>query len=177
VVIDIVMPLLFLWLGWEPVKGSSTSFALFFLPFIFLNLYTLNLASLGKLTFRAVSFSQSAFLLQLSALWGIIFKQKASFHVTAKQQLEGNYLHLAYPHLLYILMAVGGMVVGITRDGLNASVATNLTWAAFNSAMFIPFITASFNFSEWRERLWRTAGKKEIAISSNINNDLGESGE
>ncbi len=151
VLIDIIMPLLFLYWGLKPVMATSTSFALFFLPFMFMNLYTLSLASNGRLTFRAISFSQSSFGLQLLALKSIIFKQKMGFSVTPKQQQEGNFLHLAYPHLIYIALIIIGAVVAIRREGINPSVATNLAWGGFNTFMFLPFIAASYKWDKLTE--------------------------
>ncbi|MGI5841093.1 MAG: glycosyltransferase [Patescibacteria group bacterium] len=165
VLIDIVMPLLFLFFGLRPVGATSTSFALFFLPFMFLNLYTLNLASEGRLTYRAMSFSQSSWVLQLKALKSIIFKQKMGFSVTPKQQQEGNFLYLAYPHIFYILLTIAGAVVAIGREGINSSVATNLAWGGFNTFMFLPYIKAAYKWerltSRFRDKQLKPSVKKK----------------
>jgi cellulose synthase (UDP-forming) len=161
VLIDILMPLLFLWLGVEPVTGSSATFALFFLPFMFLNLYTLSESSGGRLTFRAVSFSQSSFVLQLQALVSMILGQKMTFSVTAKQKQTGNYLSLAYPHIMYIILAIGGTIWALNRDGFNPSVATNVAWAIFNAMMFLPYIMAAYDWEGWR-RAWRLEQKLAV---------------
>jgi hypothetical protein len=69
------------------------------------------------------------------------------FAVTSKQALEGNFISLAYPHILYIVIIAGAAIVGINREGLTPSVATNITWGLFNVVMFTPFIYAAGN---WR---------------------------
>ncbi len=148
VFIDMLMPLIFLYTGIKPVGETTTSFILYFVPFIFLVFYTLNLVSRGSLTFKAIAFSHSSFILQLSALKDLIFGIKTSFSVTSKKALEGNFLFLAYPHLLYILLGIVGLVVAVLREGINPSVAANLSWTVFNIVMFIPFIAASFKWEQ-----------------------------
>lgn len=145
VLIDILMPLIFLFGGVQPVAATTTSFALFFIPFIFASLYTLSLASGGSVTLRAIAFSQSSFMLHLLALFSVLTKHKMAFVITPKQAFsQTSSLHLVSPHLSYILLACIGAVVGIHREGMNPSVLTNITWVMFNSILFLPFIRASF---------------------------------
>ncbi len=146
VVIDILIPIILLLGGITPVAQATSLFALYFLPFILLNFYTLYLASEGTLTFRAISFSQSSFLLQLSALKSVILRQNVDFAVTPKQAQEGNFLFLAYPHLFYILLGLASSIFAIYTSGINPSVATNIAWVIFNSTMFVPYIAASYNW-------------------------------
>lgn len=143
VLIDIIMPLIFLFFGIRPVAASSTSFSLFFLPFMFLVLYTLRLATSERISFRALSLSHSSFYLQIKALVSIIFKEKMGFSVTSKKQLNGNYAYLAYPQLIYLILAIVGTILGVGREGLNPSVITNVAWVMVNSALFLPFIGAA----------------------------------
>lgn len=159
VLIDIIMPLIFFFFGIEPVTTTTTSFALYFIPFMYLNLYTLYKASDESITFRAISFSQSSFVLQLQALFAVITRQNSSFSVTAKKALNGNFLFLAYPHIAYILLTIVGIMVSLYRSPLNASVAANIAWAMFNIFMFLPFIQASY---QWNT-LFKTAKTLEIA--------------
>lgn len=145
VLIDIVMPIIFLFTGIQAVAAATTSFALFFMPFMFLNLYTLYRASGKSITFRAISFSQSSWTLQVHALESILAGSKMGFAVTPKKAQQGNFLSIAYPHMIYVLLAMIAMAVGIHRDGLNPSVVTNIAWAMFNSTLFSPFIFASLS--------------------------------
>jgi cellulose synthase (UDP-forming) len=145
VLTDIAMPLIFLYSGVRPVASSSTSFALFFLPFMFLNLYTLRLASKERVSFKSLAFSQSSWALQLVAIWSVITKRKMGFSVTPKQAQSGNFINLAYPHLGYIFLTLVGVGIAVSREGINTSVATNIAWASVNSSMFIPFILAAYN--------------------------------
>lgn len=147
VLIDILMPLGYLFFGLQPVAATTTSFALYFIPFMFLNLYTLYSISNASMTFRAISFSQASWTLQLVALKSVILKQNMKFAVTPKQQQSGNFIFLVYPHLLYTVITVIAVFVGIGREGFNPSISTNIAWALFNIILFLPFIQASFHFN------------------------------
>lgn len=147
VVIDMIMPLLALFFALTPVAATTTSFALFFIPFMFLNMYTLYLASEGRMTFRAISFSQASWTLQLTALFAVLLRQKTKFAVTPKKEQQGNFVSLAYPHIIYIMLGFAAMYAGIQREGISDSVAANVAWVMFNAIMFLPFINASFKKS------------------------------
>ncbi len=148
ILIDIVMPLVFLYTGLQPVAATTTSFALYFIPFMFLNLYTLFIVSKGQLSFRAISFSQASFMLQLVALRSVLLRQKMSFSVTPKQKQQGLFLFLVYPHLFYILLTLLGTVIAVNREGINPSVTTNIAWCLLNIALFIPFIAAAYPWKQ-----------------------------
>lgn len=144
VLIDALMPLIFLFTGIHIVAAATTTFAFYFVPFMFLNLYTLYLASSESLTFKAISFSQASFVLQLEAVVAAITRKKMSFAVTSKQKHDGNYLYIVIPHIGYILLAIVGIVIGLEKYGLTPSVVTNIAWLLFNCVLFVPFIQASF---------------------------------
>lgn len=146
VLIDIIMPLLFLYFGVQPVTASTQSFALFFIPYMFFNLYTLYLVSDGKITFRAISFSQASWYLQLSALFQLLFRLNTKFSVTPKKKQKGNFVFLIYPHLIYTILALVGIVINFTRYGTSPEVTTNTAWALLNIIMFLPFMLSAFNF-------------------------------
>jgi len=154
-VIDIIMPLIFLYTGIKPVAATTTSFAFFFLPFMLLNLYTLFIVSKQQLTFRAISFSQASFTLQLSAIKSVLLKEKVGFSVTPKQAQSGNFLRLVAPHIAYIALTAIGIIVAYTREGMNPSLATNIAWAVLPCIMFIPFIQASY---DWKPVLVKLTG-------------------
>jgi cellulose synthase (UDP-forming) len=147
VLIDITMPLIFLFSGLEPVIGTTTQFAFFFLPFMTLTLYTLYQATDQTLSLRAMSYSNSSWTLQLIALWSIITGKKMSFSVTPKKAQSGNFIKLALPHILYTLIVLVAGGYAIWRDGLTPAVATNISWATFNIVMFLPFIYSAYRWA------------------------------
>lgn len=144
ILIDCLMPLFFLFFGTKPVASTTTSFALLFIPFMFFNLYTLFMVSGNNVTFRAISFVQGSWFLQIRALVSIILRQKMGFVVTPKQQQKGNYLFLVYPHIIYIVLVVFASWYRVGKEGIDPSVITNIAWGIFNMIMFMPFIWAAF---------------------------------
>jgi cellulose synthase (UDP-forming) len=163
--IDITMPLIFLFTGIQPVAATTTSFALFFVPFMFLNLFTLYQASDKSVTFRAIGFSQGSFVLQLQAIKSVLLKQKMAFAVTPKQAQEGNFLFLVYPHLAYIVLTLAASYIGISREGLNPSVMTNIAWALLSILMFMPYVRAAYNWTGLWEKIFPT----NTQLSNSVN--------
>jgi cellulose synthase (UDP-forming) len=141
--IDAILPLLFLFSGHAAMQISSMSLALVFIPYLFLTLFTLQKTSQFSYTFGAIAFSLSAFYLQLRAMVAILMNRSTSFAVTAKSKVSGNFLYLALPHLVYAGLVVVGIMVGWQREGFNASLLTNVGWAVVNMAIFLPFIVAA----------------------------------
>lgn len=149
VLIDIVMPVLFLFFGLQPVAATTTSFAIYFFPYMFMCLYTLFITSGESLTFRAISFSQSSFMLQLSALISVFLRSKTKFSVTAKEARTGNFLPLIYPHLLYSALAITSIIFAVIKHGPTPAVVTNAAWVLFNITMFLPFISVGFHWENF----------------------------
>ena len=149
VLIDIIMPVIFLYFGIQPVAATTTSFALFFIPYMYMSLYTIYIASGESITFRAISFSQASWTLQLSALYSLLRGKKVQFAVTAKQKKKGNFLFLIYPHLLYMIVAITGVCINIFRFGIDPAVTTNSAWVIINIVLFLPFIKASYQWGDF----------------------------
>lgn len=142
--IDMIMPLLFFFFGFEAVVGNTVSFAIFFIPYMVLNLLTPYLASRATFTYRALAYSHSSWFLQLEALRSVIFKEKSKFTVTPKRAQSGRHLSLIIPHISYAFLGTVGSGLAIYREGFTPAVATNIAWAFFNMTMFLPFIRAAY---------------------------------
>ncbi len=143
VLIDALLPVIFLYTGVAAVETSTMWLAIIFIPYIFLNLAILQLTSNYAYSFNAISYSISSFYLQIRALFAVLLNQKTSFVVTSKTAIEGNFIKLVIPQILYIVIALIGVVVAFTREGLNAALIANLSWTIVNIAAFIPFILAA----------------------------------
>lgn len=143
VIIDALLPIVFFYTGLVPLETSTMTLAAVFIPYIFINLYCLQASGNFNYTFRALSFSLSSFYIQIRALWAVIFHEKTKFSVTSKQQLQGNFMYLVIPHLIYISVAVIGFAIAVHRQGINASVMANSSWALLNVMVFLPFIYAA----------------------------------
>lgn len=161
VFIDMTMPLFYLFFNLEPVAATTTSFALYFVPFMFMSLYAIYLASAQSITFRAISFTQASFTIHLRALISLLLRQKMGFSVTPKSAQSGNFLYLTYPHLIYALLVCIGSGVSIARNGITPSVVTNITWAWFNIILFIPFIKAAYKWESFFKK--KDNGQESLA--------------
>ena len=162
VLIDALIPLIFLFTGATAIVTSSMTLAIIFIPYIFLSLYILQQTSNATYTFRAISFSIGSFYLQIRALIAVLLNQKTSFVVTSKNAVRGNFLYLSSPHLLYIGLTSIGTAVAINREGVTASLLANLTWAIVNIVAFLPFIMASAPEGMMR-RLTPFAARRRVA--------------
>ncbi len=143
VLTNIMLPVIFLYSGIVAIKVSGMFLAAVFIPFIFLTLYNLSMTSNYRFTFLALSFAISGFWIQLQALWSSLTKQKVSFAITSKRAVEGSFINLVTPHLVYIGLVVVGIPIAIMREGFSASLVNNLAWALFNIGVFVPFIYAA----------------------------------
>lgn len=143
VLINILFPLVFFVTGQVPLQISTMTLAAAFLPYIFLNLYVLQLSSNFSYTFRALSFSLSSFALQNQALIATILNKKTAFAISSKTKLQGNFLGMVTTQILYCLACITGFAYAIYREGVTASVVTNASWAVLYIAVFFPFIRAA----------------------------------
>jgi cellulose synthase (UDP-forming) len=165
VLIDASLPVIFLFTGITAVETSTMTLALVFIPYMFLNLYTLQRTSNFTFSFQAISFSLSSFFLQIRAVIAVLTNQKTSFAVTSKKAIKGNFLYLVTPHLIYIGLVILGTVIGVLREGVSASLLANLAWAIVNIAVFIPFILAAapdFNIPFFKSKNDRLPGRLPI---------------
>jgi cellulose synthase (UDP-forming) len=143
VLMNIALPLLFLYTGLTAITTATMALAMIFLPYIAVNLYVMQKSSGYTYTFNAISFSVSAFYLQLKAVLAVLLNQKTAFAVTEKGEREGNFIKLATPHLIYIALSIIGLGIGLVREGFSASLMANASWIIVNVSLFIPFILAS----------------------------------
>jgi cellulose synthase (UDP-forming) len=143
VLFDAILPVIFLYTGITAVNTNTMALAIIFIPYIFSTLYALQKSSNFTMSFAAISFSISSFILQIRGVLAVITSQKTSFAVTSKQQLKGNFLYLVIPHLIYIAVAMIGLGIGVARESFSASLLANLAWVIVNIAAFMPFIIAA----------------------------------
>jgi cellulose synthase (UDP-forming) len=166
VLIDALLPIIFLFTGVAAVQTSSMLLAMIFIPYIFLNLAILQMTSNYSYTFNAISYSISSFYLQIRAIIGVLLNQKTSFVVTSKTAIEGNFIKLVIPHLTYITLALAGVIVALMRGGLNPAFIANFSWAMVNIIAFLPFIISSLPKGVLRSRLLKVFSFGSIKLNS-----------
>jgi cellulose synthase (UDP-forming) len=143
VIMNALIPLIFFFTGAVPFVISTMLLAAVFLPYIFLTLYLLQVATNFSFTYRSLAFSLSSFSIHVNALWAALFGGKQTFEITSKKKLSGNFLHLVRPHIFYAALVVIGLGYALYRDGLTASVVANASWAFLNTVLFSEFIFAA----------------------------------
>jgi cellulose synthase (UDP-forming) len=143
VAFNATLPLIFLFTGLIPLRISTMALASIFLPYMTLTIYTLQATSNFSFTFQALAFSMSSFTIHIKAIIAVLFNKKSGFDVTAKKAISGNFFRLVIPHLTYLALIAVGTGVALSREGVSSSLTSNMAWALFNIAVFLPFITSA----------------------------------
>jgi cellulose synthase (UDP-forming) len=143
IMMNALFPLIFLFTGQMPFVVTTMTLAAVFLPYMFLTLYILQRSNGNRFTFNALAFAMGNFWIHVRALAAAMTGHKSTFSVTEKRGLEGDFLHLAVPSLVYFAVFIAAAIVGIAHNGLSPAVANNLAWGLFNCAVFIPVVYAA----------------------------------
>ena len=140
VVINLLLPVIFLTTGLQPLYSSSMLLPTVFLPYVMLSVLMLNSSTDANYTFRALAFSNGSFWIFCKALYSVILRKNNSFVVTSKSKVDGNFTMLVLPHLLYLIVCGVAIVYGFYRYDFSAAYLTNVSWIIFNVATFVPFV-------------------------------------
>lgn len=151
VLMNALLPLAYFYTGLVPISTSTMALATIFIPYILINLYTLQASCNWSFSFRAIAFSLGSFFIHIKAIFFVIFNIKTAFSVTSKTKINGKFLNLVIPQLIYIALAIGGIIYSYIREGVNASFMTNFAWILLNIILFMPFIIVAMNFSLTKE--------------------------
>ncbi|MEX5720926.1 glycosyltransferase [Geodermatophilus maliterrae] len=146
IVLDALLPLVFLLTGETPVVTSTMTLALVFVPYMWINLYVLQRTSNFAYSYQAIAFSLSAWWLQITAMVAVLANRKTSFAVTSKSTHDGarpNFLRLVVPQLVYAALAAVALAVGAVREGASASLVANVAWLTVHLAIAVPFVVAA----------------------------------
>lgn len=143
VLLNAILPLIFFYTGQTALVISTMTLALIFVPYITVLLFTIQATSNASYTFRALSFTLSSFWIHISALMSLLLRREVKFAVTSKRRLGGSNIKLVIPHLLYIIIAGVGLTLALGREGLSASVLSNIAWVMIYIVIFAPFILAA----------------------------------
>jgi cellulose synthase (UDP-forming) len=143
VLLNALIPIVYFFTGLIPLTITTMALAAVFLPYIFITLYTLQRSSHFTFTFRSLAFSMAGFNIHISAMIAALLRRKSPFAVTSKRGVEGNFLYLVIPHLLYIAAFAVGLGVALAREGFSPSLLSNMAWGMLNIAIFMEFIKAA----------------------------------
>lgn len=146
ILLDALLPIVFLLTGETPVVTSTMTLALVFVPYMWINLYVLQRTSNFTYSYQAIAFSLSAWWLQITAMAAVLANRKTSFAVTSKTAADGgrpNFLRLVVPQFVYAAVALVALLVGYAREGASASLMANVAWLTVHLAISLPFIVAA----------------------------------
>jgi cellulose synthase (UDP-forming) len=146
ILLDAVLPILFLLTGQTPIVTSTMTLALVFVPYMWINLYVLQRTSNFTYSYQAIAFSLSAWWLQLTALVAVLTGRKTSFSVTSKATHDGgrpNFLRLVVPQVVFAAVGALALAVGAAREGFTPSLMANLAWLSVHIAIAVPFVIAA----------------------------------
>lgn len=145
VLFDILLPLIFFFNGAVPVHVSGMLLAAAFLPYMFLTLYCIQRSSNFTFTFQSLGFSMGSWNIHLQAFYAAMIGKRSAFQITQKTKsaVAPNAMRLVLWHCVYIVAAVVGLTVAISREGFSASLINNSAWVLLNMVVFIPFIKAA----------------------------------
>jgi cellulose synthase (UDP-forming) len=143
VMVNMMVPIIYLLFQVEPLKTSTMTLALSFLPYLFICIYILQKSSNSGYTFKALSFSMGSFFIFTSALISVLLNRKVTFAVTSKQTIQGNFVNLIFPQLVYFGICTFTSIFYLVSRGLTPSFITNFSWIFFNNIVFFPFILAA----------------------------------
>lgn len=141
--LNMILPLIFLFTGNVPLINSSMIIALVFIPYIYFVMYILQRTSNFTYSFKGLAFSMSSFVIHIKALIAVLTGQKNGFSITSKTQVSGNFIHLNWPHILYIFVGMIGITYYMYGNGITASLFANSTWILLNTMIMLPFLHAS----------------------------------
>lgn len=161
-VINALLPLIFFFTKTVPFSVSTMALALAFIPYMFFMMYTIQQSTRYAYTFHALAFSMGSFMIHIQALLGIFLGKKASFAITSKTKLTGNFFFFALPHLLYVVVVFSGITVAFLRDGVTPALITNSAWAFLNIIIFSPFIAAAISESPPEILLAKPSVKRKL---------------
>lgn len=143
ILMNALFPIVFLLTGKQPFVITTMELAAVFLPYIFVTLYIIRRSSGNTFTFRSLAFSMSGFSIHLLAIFKVLSKKKATFAITPKRALSGNFTHLVLPHISYFVLFLAALGIAMAREGLTPAVVNNMAWALINCSVFLPFILAA----------------------------------
>jgi cellulose synthase (UDP-forming) len=172
VLMNMILPVVYFYTGLVPLELSSISLVLIFMPYIFVNLYILQLTSNFSYTFQALSFSMGSFWLQIKAVFAVLFNVKTSFAVTSKQKIAGNFLGYNWLTILFLIVGLLGAVFSFREQGLTASFLTNVSWFLLYVVVFLPFLYSSSPIAAWWSHRPHRADIEEFARSHHFGSIL-----
>lgn len=107
--IFLTAPLIYLFFAVSPVQSYNMEFYVHILPFLLLTEIAFMLGGWGLAGYPSKASYLAFFPTNLRAMWTVLKGETISFHVTPKDRQEGNFLHLAVPQTVIIILTIIGI--------------------------------------------------------------------
>lgn len=143
-VVYLLVPVLFLTLGWTPVTAWSGDFFVHFVPYFLANQLLFLSVSFGLKTWRGRQYSVALFPVwieaTISAVRNVWFGRDLSFLVTAKERKAGPVLGPVRLQLIAIALLALAAAIGVARLALGLAddavpLVVNVVWALYDIAI------------------------------------------
>lgn len=151
-VVYLLLPSLYIFFGWLPVRAFSAEFFWHLLPYLILNQILFTLVGWGLKTWRGQQYSLALFPLWIqsvtSAIGNVYFGRKLGFVVTPKERQGGVYFRLVRPQLALMALTALAIVVGLGRMALGmveepGPILVNVFWGCYNLVMLSVVVEAA----------------------------------
>ena len=108
--IFLTAPLVYLFFAVSPVQSYSMDFYIHIVPFLLLTEIAFMIGGWGLAGYPSKASYLAFFPTNLRALWTVMKGEKISFPVTPKDRQEGNFLGLAIPQTVIIVLTIIGII-------------------------------------------------------------------
>ncbi len=108
--IFLTAPLIYLFFAVSPVQSYSMDFYIHIVPFLLLTEIAFMIGGWGLAGYPSKASYLAFFPTNLRALWTVMKGEKISFPVTPKDRQEGNFLNLAIPQTVIIVLTIIGII-------------------------------------------------------------------
>ncbi len=112
-VLFLIAPILYFFTALSPVSSISIDFFAHFLPFLVTLEFAMLLGTWGVPSYQSRSSYLSFFYVNLQALFSVLKGEQVKFHVTPKDRQAGRHFRLVWPHLIIVLLTLGGIAYSV----------------------------------------------------------------
>jgi len=151
-VIYIAAPILYLGLGWLPVRAFSAEFFWHLVPYLLMNQLLFLVVGWGMKTWRGQQYSLALFPLWIraviSAVNNVYRGKKLGFVVTPKTRQGGVHLSLVRLQIIAMLLLIAASIYGLVRLTLGLTeegvpILINVFWVTYNLLMLSVVLDAA----------------------------------
>ncbi len=147
--IFLLAPIVYLLTGIPPVSSWSTSFLWHLIPYLVVNKIVFRYLAQGIPVYRNDQYNLALFPVWIQAIISVYFKQKLTFHVTAKERQNIIFVKEVWPQIAIVILTLISFAFGIHTYLTGTMIPlpgllVNIFWGCYNILMLSGIITAAF---------------------------------